>query len=62
MQRQKKGFILGFYISTTEELILQENCLLNADAMPGQNKFTTKPVITNPAAIIFHKGRGSAKK
>ena len=30
--------------------------------MIGQNKFTIKPAITNPAAMIFHRGRGSAKK
>ena len=30
--------------------------------MLGQNKFTTKPVITNPAAMIFHRGNDSSKK
>jgi len=28
----------------------------------GQNRFTTRPAITKPAAKIFHKGNGSLKK
>ena len=30
--------------------------------MLGQNKLIIKPVITNPAAKIFHRGSGSLKK
>jgi hypothetical protein len=48
MLAQKKGFVLGFYISLRFKL--------------GQNKFTIKPVMTNPAASIFQGGKDSPRK
>ena len=36
--------------------------LLNHFFKLGQNKFTTRPAITKPAAKIFHKGSDSFKK
>ena len=48
MLAQKKCFVLGFYISLRFRF--------------GQNKFTIKPAITNPAARIFQIGKDSSKK